>query len=303
GVDDCASALLEHLRNLCLHTEPHTGQIDCEHAIPFLFAAFVREDALAADASVVERTVEPPIGFHRLGDQRVHLLRFRHVGPEEQRVSPEFLDHLQCLLAARFHDVRQNQAGACGGKNLGGSGADPGSSASNKSVFAVQYPRHDSVLLSFASGTQAVTTVTKQGAYALSRCLYGRTNMGLRLRQHQAPIRIPTNSPSRRDHDRRVRLLNNEWSVLHAGDIGPTANRSRQETVSRAEERFSRLTLGYGVERRCNLSCQLRELHIPNRGQRPQPEADEFDGIVRIIPKRLFMSLAEPPCQFYQQVL
>ena len=63
------ATLSQHLRDLVLHAEEDTGEINREHGVERGLAEFVQALASGADGStgnagIVERAIDPPIGGH-----------------------------------------------------------------------------------------------------------------------------------------------------------------------------------------------------------------------------------------------
>jgi hypothetical protein len=67
--------LLQHLRELVLHADKRSAQVDVEDAIPFFEFDLGERRGLVFDARVVERDVEPAERLDSARDPRLDLLR------------------------------------------------------------------------------------------------------------------------------------------------------------------------------------------------------------------------------------
>ena len=83
-VDDRArSAAVEHRRDLVLHRQEHTADVDAHHAIEVVVAALGQWHRLELDRCGVDRCVEATGAVQRGGDHRRHVVADAHVAGDE----------------------------------------------------------------------------------------------------------------------------------------------------------------------------------------------------------------------------
>jgi hypothetical protein len=71
--------LVEHQRDLVLHAQEHTAEVDGDHPVPFVIGEIGRGRYRLFDARVVEGGVDTPERFDRLIHCSLHVVALGHV--------------------------------------------------------------------------------------------------------------------------------------------------------------------------------------------------------------------------------
>ena len=96
-IDDGAATGLEHLRNLILHRQPDTLDVDV-HDVVIVFHGLIRcRTAPPFDACVVERNIEFAVGFHGVFDQCFDIILGRNIGTQEAGFTTRLLNRCDNL--------------------------------------------------------------------------------------------------------------------------------------------------------------------------------------------------------------
>ena len=124
------AALLEHLRNFCLHREPYALEIDSDDAVEvFLFVVGgAAPFPSAGDAGVVEGAVQAAESLDRLVDHELRPIDVGNVGVDQDSLASGLYYHLHRFLATLRVHVHHHHASALAGVGQGCGPSDAGTS-------------------------------------------------------------------------------------------------------------------------------------------------------------------------------
>ena len=109
SVHDRTTVLGHHLAELALHAEEDPCEIDGEHPVPRFLVVLGEASALAADAGVVERAIQPAEPLDAPVDERLDLSGIGHVALYEERFGASLARQSDGFTAARLVDIGEEQ--------------------------------------------------------------------------------------------------------------------------------------------------------------------------------------------------
>ena len=131
-VDDRAGPLRRSLPKLCLHAVPYAAQIDVDDGVELVIIGFKHRGAVAVYACIVERSVEPSIGFDRFRDHRPDLAAVPYVAGDGEDLMARRAQPVYCPFEQRRIVVSEDDRGARFGKSLCRRETDAAASTRNK---------------------------------------------------------------------------------------------------------------------------------------------------------------------------
>ncbi|CRO11323.1 hypothetical protein PAERUG_P62_London_9_VIM_2_01_14_00777 [Pseudomonas aeruginosa] len=136
GVDDRATALGQHQRDLVLHAQPDALHVDSHDGVELGFVAVGQLALLDLDTGVVEGIVETAVGRCATLYQRLDLGVAGDVAANEEGFASRLADRLDRALAAGAVQVGDHHLDPGGGEGQRGSPADARRTASDQCDLA-----------------------------------------------------------------------------------------------------------------------------------------------------------------------
>jgi hypothetical protein len=125
------------------HTEPHSGQVDGDDAVPILFAAFGRLRQIPLNASIVKRTVQPTIGLHRQLDHSLNFVSLRDIRLHKHGRAAGGLNHLHSLFASNNRYIGNDNPGPFPSKGQSCGSANTRGASGHQRYFLIQLTCHN----------------------------------------------------------------------------------------------------------------------------------------------------------------
>src|SRR5690606_1374898 len=137
-VDDRPFSPLDHRRHHLAGAEEGAGQVDVDHALPFLHG-HLEERRLGHDAGVVHEGIDPPEMLHHRPHHPGDLVGVADVGLERRRLPPQAQDGCdRALRSFPVLHVADGHVGARPGASHGDGGADAAAGAGHEHDLSVQ---------------------------------------------------------------------------------------------------------------------------------------------------------------------
>jgi hypothetical protein len=115
-----APPLLQQQRNLVLHAQEDSTEVDVDDSVPLLRSKISRWLNRLFDAGVVEGEVEATECFHGLVQGGLNILHSRHVALNRQCSPARFFDQAGRLPVPLFRDIGDQHTRALAGKRQRG---------------------------------------------------------------------------------------------------------------------------------------------------------------------------------------
>ncbi len=108
GVHDCAAPMLQHQRDLVLHTQEHAVEVDGDDRSHSSSVTSAVALGFCSAPALLKGDVETPERADCLVQHSLHILGPRHVATDGESPAAEFFDPAGCLLVALVGQVGQH---------------------------------------------------------------------------------------------------------------------------------------------------------------------------------------------------